>query len=344
MAEDFGYKTGKAVKALELPGYYVWDCSVIKEDGKYHMFSSRWKEELGFGWNWLFNSEIIHSVSDTPEGPYEFQNVVFPRRGRHFFDGMNTHNTCIKKYGDKFYLYYMGCTYSIDIPQSAEDISFGDAQEVWNRKRIGLAVADDINGEFQRKDTPILEPRDCSFWDCTVTTNPTVAIKPNGKTYMIYKSRLGFERALKLGVVVADSPDGEFKRLSDNPILCFDDPDIHIEDPFLWYDSKREKFCLIAKDDSKNGSKGITGEWGSGFYAESDDCINFQIAPNPQVYNRNVVWANGETFTVANLERPSLLFDENGKPTHLFCASGKGDIPYEFDGKTFIVCIKLEEK
>ena len=77
MAENFGFKTGKASKALEIKDYYVWDCSVIKaDDGKYHMFSSRWKKELGFGWNWLFNSEIIHSVSDTPEGPYLFKNVV----------------------------------------------------------------------------------------------------------------------------------------------------------------------------------------------------------------------------------------------------------------------------
>jgi len=78
MAKDFGYKTGAASVALKLDGYYVWDCSVIKLGGKYHMFSSRWKKEYGFGWNWLFNSEIIHSVSDTPEGPYQFQNVVLP--------------------------------------------------------------------------------------------------------------------------------------------------------------------------------------------------------------------------------------------------------------------------
>ena len=40
MKNDFGYKAGKTVKALELDGYYVWDCSVIKSGGKYHMFSS----------------------------------------------------------------------------------------------------------------------------------------------------------------------------------------------------------------------------------------------------------------------------------------------------------------
>ena len=344
MAENFGYKAGEGVKAFQMDGYYVWDCSVIQSGGKYHMFSSRWKKELGFGWNWVFNSEIIHSVSDKPEGPYVFQNVALPRRGREYFDGMNTHNTCIKEYNGKFYLYYMGCTYGGDIPQGPDDYTNEYGIETWNRKRIGVAVADDINGEFVRRDKPILEPRDCRYWDCTITTNPTVAIMPNGKTYMIYKSRAAIGKPLQLGIAVADTPDGKFERLSDEPILNFEDENLHIEDPFFWYDAKRKKFCLVTKDDCKNGSTGITGEWGSGFYAESDDGMHFEIPSDPTVYTRHVKWKDGRETVQGNLERPSILFDENGKPTHLFCASGNATEPYCFTEETFIVCMKLEER
>ena len=91
MVMDFPYKTGFASVALDMEGYYVWDSAVIKANGKYHMFCSRWKQELGFGCNWVFNSEIVHCVSEKPEGPYIFSNVVLPRRGRQYFDGMNTH-------------------------------------------------------------------------------------------------------------------------------------------------------------------------------------------------------------------------------------------------------------
>ena len=342
-AEDFGYHVENAVKAMEMEDYYVWDCSVIKSGGKYHMFSSRWDRRLGFGWNWCFNSEIVHCVSDTPEGPYQFQNVVLPRRGRQYFDGMNTHNTSIKEYNGKFYLYYMGTTYGGNIPGIGDEIPEAYALETWNRKRIGIAVADDINGEFVRRDTPLLEPRDCSYWDCTITTNPSVAILPNGKTYMIYKSRQAIGKPLQLGIAVADRPDGRFERLSDQPILNFDNEDFHIEDPFLWYDERRKKFCLITKDDCKNGSSGITGEWGSGFYAESDDCIDFEIAPHPKVYSRKIKWADGRETIQGNLERPSVLFDEDGRPTHLFCASGYGADPYDFKGNTYIVCMKLSQ-
>ncbi len=336
----FGYRPGEAVLALESRDHYLWDCSVIYAEGKYHMFSSHWNKDWGFGWNWVFNSQIIHSVADRPEGPYRFLRVVLPRRGRQYFDGMSTHNTCIRFYGGKYYLYYMGTTYGGPIPEGTET-SEAYNTEVWNKKRIGLAVADSIYGPFVRRDTPLLEPRDCSCWDCTVTTNPAVTILPDGTTYMVYKSRRAAGMALQLGIAVADRPDGEFRRLSDAPILSFDDPDLHVEDPFLWYDAGRKKFCVLAKDDCKNGSTGITGEWGSGFYAESDDCIHFTIPQNPKVYSRCVTWANGTQTQQGNLERPWLLFNDAGEPTHLFCASGKGPHPYSFEGETFIIAQKL---
>lgn len=339
----FGYTADNAVIAMELEDSYVWDCSVIYAEGKYHMFSSRWKREWGFGWNWVYNSEIIQCVSDRPEGPYTFLRVVLPRRGRQYFDGMSTHNTCVRYHDGKYYLYYMGTTYGGPIPQGVDPEPERNL-EVWNRKRIGVAVAESIYGEFVRQDQPLLEPRDCSHWDCTVTTNPTVAILPNGKTYMVYKSRSGYAQPLKLGISVADRPDGPFTRLCDEPILQFDDPDFHVEDPYLWYDAKREKFCLIAKDDVKNGSYGITGEWGSGFYAESDDCIHFEIPDEPKVYSRLVHWKDGHESQQGNMERPWVLFDEQGEPQYLFCASGAGPNPYSFEGKTFVVAQELRKK
>lgn len=338
--QGFVYTANHAAIAFELEDYYVWDCAVIYAEGKYHMFSSRWKKELGFGWNWIYNSEIIQSVSDNPEGPYRFLRVVLPRRGRAYFDGMNTHNTCIRYFNGKFYLYYMGTSYGGEIPQG-EETSPERNLEVWNRKRIGVAVADSIYGEFVRRERPILSPRDCSHWDCTITTNPAAAILPGGKTYLVYKSRRAVGEPLMLGVAVAEQPDGEFQRLSDEPILTFDDPDFHVEDPFLWYDAERKKFCLLAKDDSKNGSRGITDEWGSGFYAESDDCLHFKIPDAPKVYSRYLNWKDGHQTRQGNMERPWILFDDTGKPDYLFCASGAGENPYSFQGRTFIVAQKM---
>ena len=111
-------------------------------------------------------------------------------------------------------------------------------------KRKSVKGREKISKRIDNKDVPLLEPRDCRYWDCTITTNPSVAIMPDGKTYMIYKSRSAFGKPLKLGIAVADKPDGEFKRLSDKPILDFPDENMHIEDPFIWYDEEKKKFCL----------------------------------------------------------------------------------------------------
>jgi hypothetical protein len=49
--------------------------------------------------------------------------------------------------------------------------------------------------------------------------------------------------------------------------------------------------------------------------------------------------------TQGNLERPCVLFDENGEPTHIFCASGGfSDAPYAFKDRTRVVCLKLEKQ
>ena len=343
--KKFNYEVSDATIALKLDGYYVWDTSVIKVDGRYFMFSSRWPYKYGFGWNWLYNSEVILSSSDKPEGPYKFEKVILPRRGKEYFDGMNTHNTCIRRYKDKFYLYYMGTTYNRDPLEDISNIPMDEILDTWDHKRIGLAIADNIMGPYKRINEPLLLPN-VDSWDATAITNPAVAIMDDGQTYMIYKSRKnsGEDNTLKLGISYAPTPEGPFTKLLNKPLFDINDKDKHIEDPFFWYDSKKKKFCIITKDDPHNGSLGFTGEWGSGFYVDSDEPTKFNLDEAEKVYSRTFTWKDGTIRTQCNLERPSVLFDENGEPTHMFFASGEGPNPYQFEGQTYIVCMKLNKK
>jgi hypothetical protein len=96
---------------FRMDGYWVWCGSVIKgDDGKYHMFASRWPKTTGFGPYWLTNSEIVHAVSDKPAGPYKFSDIALPPRGSEFWDGQMTHNPAIRKYKGTYLLYYTGTT------------------------------------------------------------------------------------------------------------------------------------------------------------------------------------------------------------------------------------------
>ncbi len=328
---------GKLLPAVRGGGFrmkdkMIWCGSVIRgEDGRYHMFASLWERSMGFGANWLYHCRIVRAASDRPEGPFRLEQVVLEERSPRYFDGRNTHNPFIAKYQEKYYLYYMGTTYFGEISPDNNDHAL--FTEVWNRKRIGLAVSDSVFGPWERRDEPILLPRDCSHWDCTATTNPAVTILPDGSTYMLYKSRSCADAPLQIGAARADSPDGEFYRLSDSPIEGFGG---RVEDPFLWYSDGR--FRLLIKDDNPDGR--ISGEWGAGFYAESRDCVHWEVEPACRVYSRTISWDDGSTTTQPNLERPFLLLEE-GVPTHLYLATGDGDRPYQLT-HSYNICIPLK--
>lgn len=326
---------------FQMDDYYIWCGSVVHapEDGKYYMFASRWPKSYGFGWNWLFRSEVVRAVSDTPEGPFTFDGVVLPDRGAKYFDGKNTHNPMIRYHNGTYYLYYMGCTYYGEPPKDGDHRQGVFAEEVWNRKRIGLATSKSVKGPFVRRDEPILLPRDCSHWDCTITTNPAVAILPCGTTYMLYKSRSFVGAKLQIGVAVAPSPDGPFTRLSDTPIFESADPGFSVEDPYLWYADGY--FHILIKDDFRQGSKGATGVWGSGFYARSSDCLNWELPENPLVYTRKVLFDDGVERNMPNAERPFVLVDEAGKPICLYLATGDGDSPYALN-RSYSIAIPIK--
>ena len=106
------------------PGYWVWCGTVAKgDDGRFHHYASRWPHALPFSPHWLTNSEVVHSVSATPEGPYLFAGVALPPRGASFWDGQMTHNPVVRKIGGKYVLYYTGTTYAGERPSPGQPVA-----------------------------------------------------------------------------------------------------------------------------------------------------------------------------------------------------------------------------
>lgn len=71
---------------FHMDGYRCPDASVVKDDRKYHMFASRWPKDISFHPGWMTTSEVVHAVSDTPEGRYTFKAVALPARGVAYWD------------------------------------------------------------------------------------------------------------------------------------------------------------------------------------------------------------------------------------------------------------------
>jgi hypothetical protein len=301
-------------------------------DGGYHMFAARWPRELPFFSGYLTHSEIVHAVSMTPEGPYRFVDVVLPARGEDWWDGRITHNPTIHYADGRWYLYYIGSTYTGPTPGPA-DYPGGESpvtSECYPNVRIGVAIADTLEGPWQRLDSPILEPR-IGKWDSSIVTNPAPCVLPDGRVLLYYRSNT--PDGLRIGIACADTPEGPYGRLSDDPVLTLEGGNF-VEDPFVWWSGGR--FEMLAKD----MTGGITGEKHAGVHAYSDDGISWILANPPKAYSRHVQWVDGSVTIQGALERPQLLLSD-GKPTHLFAATGDGPGGFRNADSTWNMVIPL---
>lgn len=315
--------------------YWVWCGSVIRgEDARYHMFASRWPKRVPFSPNWLTNSEIVRAVSDTPEGPYEFAEVVLPARDHRHWDGQMTHNPTIHKAGDTYLLFYTGSTYDFERPGGMEKLTQAQKKEAHDNQRIGLATATSLSGPWQRLDQPILQPRP-GKWDRCITTNPAPCVRDDGSVLLVYKSKLALGQTLKLGVAFAKTHEGPYERLSDEPIFTFgQEKNKGVEDAYIWWNG--DHYQAIMKD--MTGA--ICGEHHGGIHGWSRDGVDWHVFGPPKAYSKTVRWADGTTTKQGQFERPQLLI-QDGVPTHLFGATGDGPGGFHRMTKTWNMVVPL---
>ena len=318
---------------FRMDDYWIWCGSVIKgDDGRYHMFASRWPKKLPFLRGYVVASEIVRAVADTPEGPYKFSEVVLPDRGESLGDGRMTHNPAIRRWGDRYALFYIGATYSGARPTTEDLINSDTAShlEIYSTIRIGLAVSSSLNGPWERTDKPILQPRS-GKWDSTIVTNPAPCILGDGSALLYYRSNTPL--GLRIGVAKADAFGKPFYRYYDEPVLTFGKGQF-VEDPYVWQTNGR--FELIAKD----CRGGITGECHAGVRALSEDGVQWRLANPPKAYSRDVRWDDGQVTVQGSLERPQLLIDGDA-PTHLFAATADGAGGFDVAKNTWNMVLPL---
>jgi hypothetical protein len=329
---------------FQMDGYWVWGMSVIRgDDGLYHGFASRWPRTVPFSPNWVTNSEIVHATAERPEGPYNFQSVVFERRGKAYWDGEMTHNPTIHKSGDTYLLFYIGTTYDFPFPDDTVDFQLSRIARA--NQRIGMATSSSPWGPWERPDDPVLQPRP-GKWDALITVNPAPCVKPDGSILLVYKSTASQTGLLKLGVAGTDHYTQPFERLVDGPIFQFDGEghlrdrySKHVEDPYIWWNGNR--YELVMKD--MNGN--ICGVRGGGIHATSEDGIQWTISDPPLAYTKDIALAGGDTLRASAVERPQLLV-QDGVPINLFLAIGTKENAarggYHSLSRSWNICIPLK--
>lgn len=303
---------------LEEEDYHIWcGCLIEGYDGKYHYYYARWPKEKGH-FAWVTDSEIAYAVSETPEGPFRKMGTVIGKRDPAFWDGSAVHNPQVIKWKGKYYLYHMGTTGSkpVACPASMKE-------EVWweyrNNQKIGVAIASDPAGPWQRLDRPVLDKSaDLTAFDALCVSNPAPVVTPDETILLIYKGvsngNLPQGKAVRYGVATADRPDGTYQK-QDGCIFESDNNTYRMiaEDPFVMM--YHGLYYAVTRD-----VKGVfTGISGAFCLFVSKDGRRWEPAKHPLVYGTETTWTDGSK-TQGHLERPFVLQDRDGEPIMLLGA------------------------
>ncbi|HEY1661866.1 MAG TPA: glycoside hydrolase family protein [Verrucomicrobiae bacterium] len=138
---------------FSMDGYMIWCSSVIKVNGIYQMFASRWPAQYGMG-GWTQYSECVRATATNLFGPYQFQEVVLQKRPGNW-DKSRVHNVKIVKAGDAYVIYYINTA-----------------------NETGYATAHSINGPWTRIDQPIIR-----------ASNPAPLVRPDLSVYVFCRLR-----------------------------------------------------------------------------------------------------------------------------------------------------------
>lgn len=311
---------------------YVWGSSVVKgEDGKYHLYYDRWARDNPRGmYGWLYDTEIAHAVSDRPEGPYATTGVVVASRNGDDpkrWDYMNAHNAMIARMKGpdgvtRYYLYF--------ISNHDTGLTKNDWLNHAYGQRIAVAVSDKPEGPFVRSPVPACEPNGIGT---LYTVNPGVTRLPDGRYLMVLKSRVAGkpkpDGEPNPGPMIhcwatSDKPEGPFK-IQAKPLFP---PSLSAEDPCVWVSGGKVSAAVKDWHGRLSGKPGIARVDG---VVGADGDIAWTVPPDALISSRVLRWSDGTATPVHALERPYVLCDETGRPTHLFAACCVGN---EFAGSS----------
>lgn len=362
-----GYKV-EGMSAFQLPGHFVWGASVTKDkDGKYYMIYSA--PETGvypFNKAWVFGSKMGLAVSDRPDGGFRqlgfFMNQDGFTEDKSAWDAQTTSNPHVRKFGDRYYLYYAA---SVDpgnehIRAKADTLPRRD--RIQQSQQIGVisfkSFPDLLEGKFTHSDKPLLSPRTRVKSDNVVNpspegiepkldnlivVNPSVVYRPADGKYLLYFKGNIYDPHWRgvHGVALSDSPTGPFTAL-DEPVFHIEGASekLSAEDPFVWYHQNDQCFYAVFKDFNGQFTKGEPCL----AIMSSQDGIHWNLPEHSMFMKKELILPNGASVEVKRLERPQLLLDEEGNPEVLYAACAIDDVNPRIDGGSFNVQIKIRAK
>ncbi len=308
------------------PEWYAWCPSIIRDaDGHYQLFHSRWPKAKGWG-AWLTHSEVNRAVSNRPEGPYTAKGLVLPATGEGRGKWFDAHNPKIEQFEGAYWLYFIQTWFDGSNEASRTEIAgVGGKHPLWQsalrpNQRTFVARSDSLNGPWRVTSEPIVQPEKSIE---RLTVNPAVCRRPDGGYLMIVKGDKPGTKDFIRNQAVATSPKPEGPwTIADKPAIG----DLDTEDVSIWRDERRGRYYAV-----------FHATHGAGFIGliTSEDGLNWSRASQFELSPKLIRFDDGTTFKPTMMERPYILRDAHGEPSHLLVAVGR-------PGGTSIVILPLK--
>jgi len=289
---------------LKRPDISSWGGSVIKVGNVYHMYAAEMANHCGLN-TWGSNSIIVHATSNTPEGPYTKVGEVMT-----YF----SHNPTVVTAPDGTYLiYHIGGGGGGTNPRTCTNGSTPSSMEISPppTPQVGgfsILYSNSPNGpwtEFSDSGSTCDGSSTVDGYNCGCTDNPAPVVTSSGEVFVLSRSwNTNVPLNSLIGVAKANSWKGPYSH-SHNPVFLDEN-----EDPFV-YRNKRGYHAIF------HGMKPYEQDMYAGRHAFSTDGWNWSFTPTP-AYNSTVHFSNGQVITFNRRERPHILLNDQGEPSHLF--------------------------
>jgi hypothetical protein len=280
------------------------------DDGRVHLFVARWPNKA-FDRGWRDASEIVRFVADSPEGPFEFADVVLQGTGEDTWDRYSPCNPLVQKVDGKHVLLYIANPFGLTQGVSGHTRS----------QRIGMVIAQSPEGPWTKvgEDGLVLSPStDPDHWTHNASNgvvNPAFLKAPDGRYFLYYKSAHA-----RMGLAIAEHLEGPYIHQKE-PVTK---NRLGIEDGYAFHWKGRIR--LLTTD-----NHGLLRK-GGGILWSSDDGLNFPDREKgfhlvrdylPEDYPAKPRRYYGRQ---GKFERPQVLMID-GQPAYLYLPSGT-----QFDG------------
>lgn len=292
---------------IEDPAHWYWCVSPIEGlDGKIHLYCSRW--ELGGGLEfWRSRCEIAHFTGDTPEGPFQFQNIVLNNSGLPAPAWqLSPHNPHIAWVDGVYVLTYI-------VQDVRRERGYGTC--------IGQMAAQNPEGpwRFITGDGIVLRPeREPAHWaydGITGVDNPAF-MKYKNQYWLFFKSGAAHDGSMHYGYAVSDRLGGPY-RICDEPKM---DNTGYVEDAAC-FTMNGTAYLVTTDNFGKNSGifgAGLLWPMRDGFFHRSDAKIAYGVLSDYRPLPESTSYISEDHS--GKLERPGVLI-QNGRPAYLYACT-----------------------